>query len=65
MTELHHVNEAGDRREESRFRLRAALMRLRLAEDAAVRQLPTADATELAHAIQGVVDLIRTQEGAT
>ena len=54
-----------DRREESRFRLRAALMRLRLAEEAVVRQLPTADATELAHAIQGVVDLIRTQEGAT
>ena len=59
------MNTTTDRREESRFRLRAALMRLRLAEDAAVRQLPTADATELAHAIQGVVDLIRTQEGAT
>ena len=53
-----------DRREESHFRLRVALLRLRLAEDAAVKQLPPADATELAEAIQGVVDLIRTQEGA-
>ena len=59
-----NVSTLIDRREESNFRLRAALLRLRLAEDAAVKRLPPADATELAGAIQGVVDLIRKQEGA-
>lgn len=48
-----------DRRDEANFRMRAALLRLRIVEDAAVKMLPPAEATELAEAIQGVVDLIR------
>jgi hypothetical protein len=49
-----------DRRDEANFPMRAALMRLRLIEDKAVKMLPHgAVATELAEAIQGVVDLIR------
>jgi hypothetical protein len=49
-----------DRRDEANFPMRAALMRLRLIEDKAVKMLPHgAVATELAEAIQGVVDLVR------
>ena len=59
------MNTLIDRREESNFRLRVALLRLRLAEDVAVKRRPPADATELADAIQGVVDLIRKQENPT
>ena len=51
---------AQDRRTEQRQPMRAALLRLRIAEVTAVRLLPTAEADELAEAIQGVVDLIRT-----
>lgn len=52
-----------DRRQDENLSMRIALMRLRLAEDAAVKLLPNDDAAELAEAIQGVVDLIRKQEG--
>ena len=51
-----------DLRDEANFPMRAALMRLRLIEDKAVRMLPRGGvATELSEAIQGVVDLIRKQ----
>lgn len=58
-------NAHTDRRDEANFPMRAALIRLRLIEDKAVRMLPRGGvATELSEAIQGVVDLIRKQEEA-
>ncbi len=50
-----------DRRQDENLPMRIALMRLRLAEDSAIKILPKDDAAELAYAIQCVADMIRKQ----
>ena len=64
MTELHHVNEAGDRRTEAASPMRVALLALRIAEFKAAEYLPDALEHELTRAIDGVVALIRKTEAA-
>ena len=58
------MTEQNDGRTEAGRPMRAALMRLRLAELSANEHLPFYTVEELAEAIQGVVDLIRKQEEA-
>ena len=62
MTELHHVNEAGDRRTEAASPMRMALLALRIAEFEAAEYLPDDLERELVHAIASVVSLIRKTE---
>ena len=62
MTELRHVNEAGDRRTEAASPMRVALLALRIAEFKAAEYLPDALEHELTRAIDGVVALIRKTE---
>ena len=64
MTELHHVNEAGDRRTEAASPMRVALLALRIAEFKAAEYLPDALEHELTRAIDGVISLIRKTEAA-